>query len=427
MRNNFNKGFTLVELLAVVTILATIATATVIIMNPVEMIRQAEDAVKLNDLNSIHQVLNLFRSNRPGGSLGVPNTVYVSIPSASTDCAGLGLPSLPAGWNYRCVTAANLRRIDGNGWIPVNFTAITGRIPLTTLPIDPINTVASGSYYIYVTNGTSWALATMIGSRRHAPFAVRDGGTDFGRFEVGTNLSLWTTASGLVGYWNFDGAGSIAHNQTAGLEDTSGRANHGTASNANATGMAFALGRAESAVSFDGVDDFVRVPHTEIQNIVFGTSTVFTLEAWAFPRAWANWATIMNKARGACWGHTTNGMWASDQNGLACAMGSGVAPAECNPAGSIIMVAHRPPLNTWNHIVCTADGTNLIMHVNGTEVGRVLIAGLTHPRAANTEPLVFGRRTEAAGPSFSGNIDEIRIYNRALSAVEIRANFNATR
>jgi len=426
MRNNFNKGFTLVELLAVVAILATIVTATVVTINPIEMLQQAEDAVRLNDINSIHQVLTLFRSQRPGGSIGEPNIVYVSIPSASSTCVGAGLPALPTGWEYRCVTAANLRNIDGSGWIPVNFASIPGRIPFTILPIDPVNTAASGSYYIYVTNGTSWALATMIGSRRHASFAVRDGGTDFGRFEVGTNLSLWTTASGLVGYWNFDGAGSIAHNQTAGLEDMSGRANHGVASNANATSMAFVPERVDTAISFDGVDDFVRVSHTEIQNIVFGTSTVFTLEAWAFPRAWANWAAIVNKARGACWGHTTNGMWA-ETGGFVCAMGSGVAPAECNPTGSSVHIWHRPPLDTWNHIVCTANGTNLIMHVNGREVGRVLIAGLTHPRTANTEPLVVGRRTESAGPSFNGNIDEVRIYNRALSAAEIMANFNATR
>jgi len=419
MRNNFNKGFTLVEILAVVAILATIVTATVAVMNPIEMLQQAEDAVRLNDINSIHQVLTLFRSQRPGGSIGEPNIVYVSIPSASSTCVGAGLPALPTGWEYRCVTAANLRNINGTGWIPVNFAAIPGRIPFTILPIDPVNTAASGSYYAFVTDRRSWALATMTRSRRHSAASIGDGGTDFARFEAGNNLSLWTSASGLVGYWSFDeGTGTTAN-------DLSGRGNTGTLQ--PALGPTWTSGRVANALSFDGVDDIVRVPHTEIQNTVFGTSTVFTLEAWAFPRAWANWATIMNKARGACWGHTTNGMWASNQNGFACAMGSGAAPAECNPAGSIIMVAHRPPLNTWNHIVCTADGTNLIMHVNGTEVGRVLIAGLTHPRTANTEPLVFGRRTEAAGPSFNGNIDEVRIYNRALSAAEIMANFNATR
>ena len=222
MRNNFNKGFTLVELLAVVTILATIATATVIIMNPVEMIRQTEDAVKLNDLNSIHQVLNLFRSNRPGGSLGSPNVVYISIPSDSPTCVGLGLPTLPAGWNYRCVTAANLRNINGTGWIPVNFTAITGRIPLTTLPIDPINTVASGSYYAYVTDGNRWEIFTPLMSQRHginggaSDMVSRDGGNDPYIYEVGTNLSIFTHevlnnanfATGSLDGWNIWAGGT---------------------------------------------------------------------------------------------------------------------------------------------------------------------------------------------------------------------------
>jgi len=195
MRNNFNKGFTLVEILAVVAILATIVTATVAVMNPIEMLQQAEDAVRLNDINSIHQVLTLFRSQRPGGSIGEPNIVYVSIPSASSTCVGAGLPALPTGWEYRCVTAANLRNINGTGWIPVNFAAIPGRIPFTILPIDPVNTAASGSYYAFVTDRRSWALATMTRSRRHSAASIGDGGTDAARFEVGTNLSLWASAS----------------------------------------------------------------------------------------------------------------------------------------------------------------------------------------------------------------------------------------
>jgi len=416
MRNNFNKGFTLVELLTVITILATIVTATVVIMNPIEMIRQAEDAVKLNDLNSIHQVLNLFRSNRPGGSIGVSNIVYISIPSDSPTCVGLGLPVLPAGWSYRCVTASDLRRIDGNGWIPVNFTAITGRIPLAILPIDPINTVASGNYYAYVTDGRTWALATMMGSQRHTPFAVRDGGTDSGRFEVGTDLSLWTSASGLVGYWSFDeGVGTTAR-------DLSGRGNTGTLQPTLSPPI-WTSGRVINALSFDGVDDMVDVPDTPLLDTVFGTNTVFTLEAWAFPRAWANWSVIINKATNGWFSNTTNGMWV-DGSGFICVMGSNI---DGNPAGSTISVRHNPPLNQWHHIACVADGANLIMYVSGAEVGRIALTGLTHTRSSNNTSLVFGRRCVGCPPSFNGNIDEVRIYNRALSAAEIRANFNATR
>ncbi len=231
---------------------------------------------------------------------------------------------------------------------------------------------------------------------------------------------------GEIGWWRMNEGVGTTLVDTSGLGHT-GTLNLGTAGNTNPVN-AWTTGQVCSAISFDVVDDRVEVPHAEIQNTVFGTSVVFTLEAWAFPRAWANWTAIMNKARGGCWGHTTNGIWASAQfNGFTCAMGSGVEPALCNPAGSIITISHSPPLNQWHHITCTADGTNLIMFVNGREVGRTAIAGLTHPRSSNTVPLVLGQRVVGGGPSFNGNIDEVRIYNRALSASEVRANFNAGR
>jgi len=222
MRNNFNKGFTLVEILAVVAILATIVTATVVVMNPVEMLQQAEDAVRLNDINSIHQVLTLFRSQRPGGSIGEPNIVYVSIPSASSTCVGAGLPALPIGWEYRCVPATDLRRIDGNGWIPVNFAAIPGRIPFTILPIDPVNTAASGSYYAFVVTGGRWEIFTPLMSQRHginggaSNMVSRDGGNDPYIYEAGTNLNIFSQeilrnadfATGNLHGWNIWAGGT---------------------------------------------------------------------------------------------------------------------------------------------------------------------------------------------------------------------------
>jgi len=57
------------------------------------------------------------------------------------------LPILPANHRYRCVTAANLTRNDGGGWIPLNFTLIHDGSPFTYLPVDPINTPAS--FYSY--------------------------------------------------------------------------------------------------------------------------------------------------------------------------------------------------------------------------------------------------------------------------------------
>jgi len=370
----------------------------------------------MREIGSIHRALSMFQVDRPTVSIGATNIIYVSIPDdTSTTCTNLGLPTLPSGWAYRCVTTDNLRRIDGNGWIPVDFASMSQGSPLSHLPIDPTNTAVSSNFYVYVTDGRTWVLASLIESERHGSSAVRDGGTDFARFEAGNNLALWTTASGLVGYWSFDEGTGLTAN------DLSRRGNTGTLIN-NPTWVEGRVGR---ALSFDGVNDFVDVLHSENLNTVFGTNTVFTLEAWAFPRVWVgNHSAIMNKATGPFWSNVTNGMTAGPW-GFECVMGSNIAN---NPAGGSIIVTHSPPLNNWHHIVCTADGTNLIMYVNGREVGRTAITNLNlNLRSTNTAPLVFGRVIETWSPSFNGNIDEIRAFNRALSAAEVRANFNATR
>ena len=176
-----------------------------------------------------------------------------------------------------------------------------------------------------------------------------------------------------------------------------------------------------SYLTLDGVDDRVDVPHSERLNEVFGTATVFTLEAWAHPRTWADHAGIINKMHRGCWWDTTNGIWVSTA-GFSCVMGSNAYPI-CNPAGGGIRVTHRPVLNEWHHIVCVADGTNLRMYVNNIYRGSVVIALITHPRSTNIQPVIMGRRSAFAAPSFNGLIDNVRIYNRALTAEEVRISF----
>ena len=288
--------------------------------------------------------------------------------------------------------------------------------PLSSLPVDPVNTVASGAFYVFVTDGRTWGFASLLESERHAPSAVRDGGTDSARFEAGTNPSLWASASGLVGYWSFDGTGSIANNQIAGLRDESGRGNHGTASNANATGMAFVPGRVGNAVTFDGVDDFVSSPDSATLGSIFGTE-IFTLEAWAFPRDWVNWRSIINKSNSGWHSAQPAGLFA-DMDGFSVRIGQGI------DAGGQNVVAFMPAaLNQWYHVVGVANGSILQLYVNGVLRGSVAI---TMNPPTNNDPLMIGRFVGQLG-SFNGLIDEVRIHNRALTEAEIRATFNATR
>ena len=285
--------------------------------------------------------------------------------------------------------------------------------PLASLPVDPVNTVDSGAFYVFVTDGRTWTLASLMESERHAPAAARDGGTDFARFEAGTNLSLWTSASGLVGYWSFDGTGSIANNQTAGLRDTSGNNNHGTASNANATGMAFVPGRVNSAVTFDGVDDHVGVG---IGTRYFPLPR-FTICSWV-------------RTPGLASGISMNGIF-SLTNGLVHTLGgSGEFGMRIDDGTTLHWFTAAPDNlhnNQWHHLCSTFDGAHLHMFINGVNRRTVSVAWQGTTRWPTSGVHIGVDSNHHTIWRFNGLIDEVRIYNRALSAAEVRAIFNATR
>lgn len=182
-------GFTLIELLIVIAIIAILAVVVVITLNPAEMLSQGRDANRLSDLSTFNSAMNLYNEDAGGsGSFGTAGTTYISIPdptastTAGSNCSALGFP--PTG--YHCAGPNFYRRNDGTGWIPVNFSAMSMGSSLATLPVDPVNTVASGKYYRYTTNGsTGWTLSAIPESAKY--------GSQAASFQIG-----WTCGSPLV-------------------------------------------------------------------------------------------------------------------------------------------------------------------------------------------------------------------------------------
>ncbi len=206
-----------------------------------------------------------------------------------------------------------------------------------------------------------------------------------------------TDPPSLFAYWNFDeGSGTIAH-------DSSGNGNNGNLTN----GPIWIDGKYGKALSFDGVNDYVRVEASTSLDVTFQV----TVETWVYPRAYVDNlgtdANIINRCDimgGAIYvlGTFSNGK-----------VGYAVNPSP--PAHASVATL---PLNAWTHLAITYDGVYVRLYINGTLDSSYAQSGSI---STTTNWLAIGCKPTAplGGPGtyayFNGTIDDVRIYNRALS------------
>ena len=201
--------------------------------------------------------------------------------------------------------------------------------------------------------------------------------------------------TGLVAAYGFDeGSGG-------GTGDASGAGNAGTVAGATWS----TAGRFGGALSFDGVNDRVTAPDANSLDLTSG----MTLEAWVRPSAANNWRTAIAKEHGTTVAYSLY----SNRN-------TNVPHAEIYSGGRLRGVngTGALPLNAWSHLAATFDGAQVRIFVNGAQVGAINRAGTIEVAAG---PLTIGGNGPF-GEWFAGLMDEVRVYNRALSAAEIQAD-----
>jgi glucose/arabinose dehydrogenase len=203
---------------------------------------------------------------------------------------------------------------------------------------------------------------------------------------------------GLVGGWGFDEASGT------GVTDGSGRGNNGTISGATRT----TAGRFGSALTFDGVNDWVTVPDSASLDL----STRATLEAWVFPTALGGaWRTAVLKEQP---GQLVYALYAN--NDASRPSGHLFTTGDLWSNGSAQL-----PLNAWSHLAMSWDGTTQRLYVNGTQVATRAVGG-TLPNSAGA--LRFGGNS-VWSEWFAGRLDEIRVYDRGLSQLELQSDMAA--
>jgi hypothetical protein len=185
--------------------------------------------------------------------------------------------------------------------------------------------------------------------------------------------------------------------------DASGSGNQGSISGATWT----TAGRFGRALTFDGSNDRININDSSSLDL----TNAMTIEAWVYPTALSGWRTVLLK---------------ESTSGLAYALyahDNAPRPAAYVRGGSVdqsITGVSQLPLNAWTHLAATFGASTLRLYVNGSLVRTGSVSGTI---AASSLPLRIGGNAPW-GEYFAGRIDEVRIYNRALSQAEIQGDMN---
>jgi len=204
---------------------------------------------------------------------------------------------------------------------------------------------------------------------------------------------------GLVAYYTFNGNAN----------DASGNGNNGTVYG-GVTLTADRFGLPNAAYDFDGSTGYIDVPENALLNAL---TTNFTLSAWIWQAGSStNGYRILDKCPAG-----EPGGWTFDT--LNCSSGTGhrlrlqgAADNSCNVNGQTDY-----SLMQWHHVVATVSGTTGTLYLDGSATG----SGDVGTIPANTLDVYLGMAHPGRGAGFwfNGIIDDVRIYNRALSPDDV--------
>jgi chitodextrinase len=321
----------------------------------------------------IMQMVAFRASGSSGGGDTQPPTAPSNLTATAASASQINL-SWTASMDNVGVTGYYVQRCSGSGC--TNFTQIANPSGTTTTYSD--TGLAGSTTYNYRVQATDAA----------------------GNLSAFSNTATATTSAstgtpGLVAAYDFNaGSGTT-------VSDVSGNGNTGTIVNATWT----TAGKFGGALSFNGTNAQVVINDSASLHL----TSAATLEAWVNPSsALTGWQDVIYKPLDNFF------LEASSSNGNK--PGTGVlltSSAEPLAYGSAALTA-----STWTHLAMTYDGTTLKIYVNGALVTSTTQTGTI---TTSTNALQIGGDT-TYGQYFKGLIDEVRVYNIALTQAQIQTD-----
>src|SRR5207249_9202817 len=171
-----------------------------------------------------------------------------------------------------------------------------------------------------------------------------------------------------------------------------------------------ASGEVATAFSFDG-SSWATVPGGSPSSLNI-TGTEVALDGWINPSVNGN-AIYFGKTQ---YGHNDYLLYFHGTSGVGGLIKSG--GTELVIGGSYV-----PPLNQWTHLALTYDGTSMKLYINGVLNDSAPKSG--NIDGDNVEFAIGGRADPNDHLFFTGKIDEVEVFDRALSQAEIQAIYNA--
>ena len=344
------------------------------------------------DPTSCHTHLIQTFDGVAGGSFSAPDheyPLYLELTLTATDSGGL--------------TDSKTVRLDPQT-VNLTFQSNPSGLQLAVGSTSQ-TTPFTRSVIIGSANSVSATSPQTLGGQSYTFSSWSDGGAQTHNVVAGATAATYTATyaagppvTSLKAAYSFDGVTGTS------VTDVSGNNNTGTISGA----IAVAGGKYGGALSFDGVNDWVTVADSNSLDLTTG----MTLMAWVNPAAISGrWRTVLFKEGGP--GSMDYSLYAGEDN--ARPIGQVYIGGEQNAIGTATL-----PLGAWSHLAVTYDGAVLRLYVNGTQVATRSISGQVTP---TTGALRIGGNNIWA-EWFTGSIDEVRIYSRALSQTEIQTDMN---
>jgi hypothetical protein len=336
--------------------------------------------------------------------MGPPRLVFAT-PMVVAGCAGIiGFPEVPelgdtgdasgacCDTGLTCVGAGCDDAVDDSGGASTD-APVTGGGDGSIADTIMDKTTSSES------SGGESATGVSVSEASTEPDAVADGpaldATDSAPDE--SDAQDGSLDIGLVALYHFD--------ETSGTTsaDSSGHGSTATMEN----GATFSPGVRGNAATFNGTDQYVMLPIGIVSAL-----TDFSISAWIYQTRGA--VGFGDRLFDFGTGTTVNMFITTDGNALRYAVTRGGHPAEQTLLTSGILA-----LKSWQHLAVTQAAATATLYHNGAAVAQSAATTLDPAALGVTTQNWIGRSQYVTDHYLGGEVDEFRIYDRALSAAEV--------